>query len=977
MIEALLMREVTAEKVGARALKPLIAPDLVGREEELAALVEAATHPPSLIVIEGEAGVGKTRLVEELLRRPELQACRRLVGRCQPLREQFRFAPIVQAIRRIDALEHGRRLTPAAGVLRSLVPELGVLPPPARDLSGSHVVERHLFFRAILDLLGAVGKAVVIIEDAHWADGETVDLLSFLAGQLPPNLALVVTYRREQLPAGSPLISLTSRVPGGAHGGKLELQPLAADSVGTLVARILGAGAVSQDFAEFMHQRTDGLPFAIEEVLRLMLDRSDVVFHDGRWLRRAISQLGMPPAIRDAVAQRVGELPRYAQCLVEAAAVLDRASPPELLAAVGGVPSGELIAALCDALRSGLLVEDDGGATGFRHALARDAVYAALATALRQRLHRRAAREYERRRATPRATLAHHLKNAGDPRWLQVADAAADEASENSHDFAAVTLFAELLGSTDLPPGGRPRIARKLGWAAYRGVVHDVRVCELLTTAVEDEALTAQQRGELRFLLGFLRRLTGDASAAHLQWKLAVEELGSDPLAARVMTHLADPWVFEATLDDHIAWLERAVAAAAAASPDVRQAIDITRATILQYVGDRDGATAVRRLILDGATGEARRLLLWAHVDFSAAAFNLGRYHEAAEHVASVREHADGAEAESLRDALQTTEVMLDWGTGRWEDLEERATRHAEQTHDVPRWSLAGVTVAASLALARGNLTAVERLTRQCLAEARAGGVLPAYALACALRARVHLDQGREDDACEQVLEGLRPLAQKGIWVWSHYVLPTAVDALLTRGRVDEVAALLDEAAHGLADRDAPAARAALALCRGQLAEGGGDLATAAVEYECAATRFAELPHRWFVAVSRARRAAVQLIAGDSSGREPLNESLAALAALGATADVNRVRRTLKRHSITVGPQWRGGRAGYGSKLSPRELQIAHLVAEGFTNPAVGQRLYLSPRTVEHHLSSVMRKFGVTSRVTLANRLRELGGELQ
>lgn len=965
-----------AEPSLPHVLRPLISPILVGREHELAALHDAAANAPSLVVVEGEAGVGKTRLVAELLGQPDLQRHHRLAGRCQQLHESVRLAPFIQALRAARPLEPDRRYPAATGALRILLPELDPLPQPPRNIPANPVIERHLVFRGILDLLGVLGPAILVVEDAHWADSETVDFIRYLAGQLPPNLMLVVTYRREELLPGSPLISVAARLPLGTRGGKVLLRALSVAEVSLLVGAILGTADVSPAFAAFVHARTEGIPFAVEEVLRLMIDRHEIVLRNGRWTQREVGMRGIPTAIRDSVVERFGALSPEARRLLEAAAVLDDAVATAFLRKVARLDLDDAAPALGEALGTGLIVEDDTRGCSFRHALARDAVYESLSSLARQRLHLRAAREYERLEPGSLGTQAFHYRRGGEPRWLSVAEAAADASSEIRDHAAAVRLLADVLASGDLPAAHRQRVALKLAWTAYTGVVGDPRVIPLLQTIVNSDLLVGARRGELRFLLGFLLKLTGDASAAHEVWRRAVTELGSHPLAARVMTHLADPWVFEGNLDDHMMWLKRADQRARDATEEVRREVAVARATILLYVGDRNGRSEAARLALQGSKGEHRRLLLWAQVDFSAAAFNLGRYSDAAQYLATVREHADPLDAECLRGAIDTGDLMLDWATGCWEGLDERATRHMERTVGVPRWSLPGACVSAYLASARGNLSAVERLARGCLSEARAGGVIGAHSLACGLLARVQLDRGRNEQAVDHAMCGVNALAAKDIWVWSYYVLPTAVEALLACGRSDEVEGLIDESTKGLTGRDGPAAVAAVTLCRGQLAESRGDLDAAAAAYEDAERQFSTLPHPWFAAQARARQATVLLIARDPSGTDALNTAVAALAGLGATADIDRIRRTLRSNSIAVTPARRGGRAGYGTRLSPREVEVARMAAEGRTNPEIGRLLFLSPRTIEHHLTSVMHKFGVRSRVELANRLRELADDL-
>jgi predicted ATPase len=184
---------------------------LVGREIELACLLEAAVLLPALVLVEGEAGVGKTRLVQDFLRSPELASVRLYSGACQHLAEPFPLGPVLDALRASRPVR--TKLSPVAGALCPLLPELApLLPPPPQQL-GDRRAERHRLFRALRELLGALGPSVLVLEDLHWADDQTLEFVRFLCPQLPPELLLVCTYRGEDMPATSPFPSLAAGLP--------------------------------------------------------------------------------------------------------------------------------------------------------------------------------------------------------------------------------------------------------------------------------------------------------------------------------------------------------------------------------------------------------------------------------------------------------------------------------------------------------------------------------------------------------------------------------------------------------------------------------------------------------------------------------------------------------------------------------------------------------------------------------------------
>ncbi|WP_344325941.1 ATP-binding protein, partial [Kitasatospora putterlickiae] len=182
----------------------------VGRVRELARIAEGLARPPAVLLVEGEAGVGKSRLVTEAVRALD-GACASatgrtvLLGRCHPLREPEPFGPVVDALRDAAALlPPPDRLPPSAGALRRVLPDLADRLPAAPADDGDLLSARRLLAQGVRALLAALDDPVLVVEDVQWADDATLDLLLRLARDLPPRLCLVITYRPEDLPPGAP-----------------------------------------------------------------------------------------------------------------------------------------------------------------------------------------------------------------------------------------------------------------------------------------------------------------------------------------------------------------------------------------------------------------------------------------------------------------------------------------------------------------------------------------------------------------------------------------------------------------------------------------------------------------------------------------------------------------------------------------------------------------------------------------------------
>lgn len=225
-----------------------------------------------------------------------------------------------------------------------------------------------------------------------------------------------------------------------------------------------------------------------------------------------------------------------------------------------------------------------------------------------------------------------------------------------------------------------------------------------------------------------------------------------------------------------------------------------------------------------------------------------------------------------------------------------------------------------------------------------------------------HLAAGDAAAAVDAAERGLEVVRRKGIWAWGAELVPPAVDALVATARPAAASALVAEFARGMRGRDAPLAAAALTLCRGALAEAAGETQTAARAYRRAQAAYAGLPRPHDAALAALRAGSTLLDGGDRRGGAVLVEALAALETLGASADARRVRRALRQRSISIPRPVTAGRRAYGDRLTPRQQEVVARAARGMTNAEIGNDLFLSQKTVEHHLALAMQKLGVSSR---------------
>lgn len=531
-----------------------VPPPLVGRARELERLEAALACAPSVVVVEGEAGIGKSRLVAELAAR---SSRRFLIGGCAQVREPFPLGPIVEALRGRGADVAGAPLSPVAGSLRPLLPELGdVLPeaPPALD---DRAAERHRLFRGLAEVLSALGPAVLVVEDLHWADELTVEFLTYLVTVLPHGLSVVLTYRGEE--AGAAVRSVTSRAASTVTADSLTLPPLDVAETRALAAAILETEHVSAEFAEHLRSRASGLPLAVQELLALLRSRGTLIRWEGGWARRALESLDVPAGVRASVQERVAHLPPRARAVVEAAAVLRLAVPLSVLAEVADLDEAPGAAGADEALASGLLVERDG-LVEFRHTLSAQAAYAAITLGRRQAMHARAATAVGALHPVPYGQIAHHLRGAGRiTSWVEATATAADRALALGDDAEAVRLLEDVLRHAPLDPVRRAELSTRLGRAA-RATGRVRAIGDLLAEALGHD-LPRTVRGELRLELALHIDLTRtDQLRVRQAFADAIEDLGDRPeLAAWAMVGLGIPTTADRPLAERVAWLERAL----------------------------------------------------------------------------------------------------------------------------------------------------------------------------------------------------------------------------------------------------------------------------------------------------------------------------------------------------------------------------------------------------------------------------------
>ena len=948
------------------------APEFVGREREMIALEQALTAPAAVVWIEGEAGIGKSRLLREYLTTPAGQAHRVLVARCPPLRRPQTLGPMVDAVRHAADHVAGLRLSPLAGALRPLFPEWAGELPPAPEPAEDATAVRHRVFRALAELLGGLRVSVLAVEDAHWADEATLEFLLFLSSGMPQPVSLVVTCRPEEVPAGSLLQRLATRLAADSAAGRLRLtlSPLDAVATAKLVSSMLVGQDLSARFADFVHQRTEGVPLAVEGSVRLMAERADLTFRGGGWERRRLDRIGVPATVRDMVLERVGRLGPDTQAVLAAAAVLGSPADEVTVRAVAGLAAGRARAGLSEALDGGLLGDDGQDRVSFRHVLAGQAVYEALAAPRRRLLHRRAARALERLTTPPVAELAEHYRQADEKDdWCRYGEQAADLALASGDEATAGALLHDLIVNADLPAPSVIRLIKKFPFASFAGPARYRELEGRLRSFLDSQALRPRQQADVRVQLGNLLLIMGEDDAGRTELEHAIPYLDHDlNEAARAMMRLGWPRSSSWPVSAHLAWLQRAAEQLVPSmTTAARLSLAADQATARLMLGEPDGWARAARIPDDAPVSAERQQITRANSNFGDMAMLWGRYDVARRRLDWALALAERHHYLRYQSVALITRAHLDWFTGAWDGLAERAAALASPEDILPLARLEALLVTGLLEAAVGAREQAARHLELVLGGQRQSGLLADSMEPAAALSRLALADGRIGEALEITEEPADIVARKGTWVWATDLGPARVAALAAAGRIGEAEKLIASFARGLRGRDAPGPRAGLATCRAILAEALGQHAAAAGLFVRAVAAWQALPRPYEALLAQERQARCLLASGEHEAALSLLAAVREqLIGLGALGDADRVVATLREHGVAAKRPQRGGRRSYGNQLSPRELEVTRLVATGRSNRQIAEVLCLSPKTVDQHLSAAMRKLGVSSRTALA-----------
>ena len=974
---------------------------LVGRADELARLLtrvdRAAAGRTSAVLLAGDAGVGKTRLLDELSARAAARGVRVLTGHCVDLGDVgLPYLPFVDLLRVVTAdpelAPTGARNPVLAGLLAGR-PGSTVPVPPASERSdltrplphraAPQPVEdgRLQLFESVAALICEVaskGPLLIILEDLHWADRSSRDLLRYLLARLVDEpVAVVASYRADDLHRRHPLRPLLAELVRLPSVERLDLLPLPDAEVGALVRGLAASsGGVAESTVADVVARAEGNAFYAEELL-------------------AAGQHGeaLPLGLTDVLLARVEQRSQAAQQVVRIAAVAGRRVRHELVAAVGVLGPVELDDALAELVHSHLLVVSDDRRYRFRHALLREAVLADLLPGERVRLHAAIAAYLA---ATPgagtAAERAHHARESNDlpgafDASLEAAAAAGRvgaPAEQLQHLEAALALWSAVPDAAKR--AGRDQAALVLETAGAARTVGEVhRAVALLRSALVLLGPNADPatRARVHYTLAQAMVRFEDDAGAHHESSAAMTLVPADPPSEvrtwAAATHARMSYSL-GLMDEGDAAAEEALAAADKLGLD--SAWSDTAVSQVRARADIDPAVVRQRL--DEALLRARRsgdvdVEMRVLYNLASVAFDDGRVEETLTWTRRATQRARdlGIEWSFYPAELRHLEVTALYTAGEW----DASLAEADLLARVPEMA-AHVRVAGLLVqVGRGDPAARERLRW-------AKSLIPRlheHVLLGLVTAGSEIDLAAWDGDAEAAVEAATTASRRlqRQWPGDHLGVLRLVGTAL--------APVADAAAAARLVRDAAGAgrwmsageeltdieRSAVEVYRRLVGEMGTEAKAwaARVEAEAARLRGEAAPDLWRAAVdgfayghvyeqarSRWRLAEALLGVDDRAGAaEQAGAAHEVAVRLGAEPLRSAVEALVRRGRLDVViPGLRPADAD--AVLTPREAEVLKLLAQGRTNRQIGAELYISEKTASVHVSNILAKLGAGGR---------------
>ena len=976
-------------------------PVMVGRDEELDRLLgafgRATAGTPGVVVVSGEAGIGKSRLLGACGDRVRAADGVALVGGCLDLADGgLPLLPFAEAMRTFargaTEADLDRLLGSSRGQLAQLVPSLGQEAASEEPLAAARL------FEGILSLLARLGETrpvLLAFEDMHWSDRASRDLVTFLARNLTSEpVLLVLTCRTDDLTSAvSAWLAELARQP---RVERLTLERLGRPAVRAQLTALMGSEPAPGQ-VDRAYRRSDGNPYFVEELATAAPD-------------------DVPETVAELLTTRLGRLSPATRDVVRVAAVGGRSIDEALVAAVTARDIGRVRESLREAIQQRILASSDGDRRiGFRHALVREVAAAELLSGERASLHERLASILAERPdlaepspAGAAAELAYHWEAAGRSREalasaVEAAAGAARVAAWMDADRQYGRALRLLERTNELPDGlSHSELLRRAAEAAE--LAGDLgRARDLVERAIDltDEGAEAERAGLLRTRLGYLRWAQGDTPAALAEYERAASLIPAEPARAaraRVLASLANAQLGLGRYVESRETCELAIACAEAsgAASEEARARNVLGSTLVA-LGQVDAGIAEleRSRDLAAVHGPSDMRVVSAYN----LAVNLALAGRLTEAEKAARQGTEAARTEGLQRRYGMDLAALEGDVltrlGRWD--EASTVLDAGLALDpAGRGTVYLATARGRLDALRGDVSSAEEWLAT--ADGLAAGSIDADLAGYLARARAELAliAGRPDEA----LDACRTAADALAGTDDHFVrsplLVLAVQA--AADTAEDARARHDTRAIDAARRDA---EPSLAAMRGLASDGSAPMVRALRRLaEAEAGRLAgdPDPDRWALAVpelaaipdpygvayaqGRQAEAALRRDGVRAEVGELLRAAARTAARLGAVPLLGHIERLARRARVDLSleadvPRPRSVRPAPDQQrrhgLSAREVEVLRLVAEGRTNGEIAEALFIARKTAGVHVTHILDKLGVANRVEAAMAAARLG----
>jgi len=945
--------------------RPVLCPILVGRDELLELvddrILDATRGRGTTLFLSGQAGLGKTRLIRAAIRKAEAAGLRVDGGSVAPQDHQVPLASIHE-------MAVGMRGNAAFGTLS--VDLLAIDGQHQGDALGA----RRLIVRSAADrILEAIDRPTMLIfDDLHWTDELSLEVIGELArhaADLP--LFLLGGYRADEFPPDAIHREWRARLLSQRYAEEARLRPLTVEETAVATTLILGGELPApRDVVEAVHERTNGIPLHIEELLAVLDDDART---DGRRIREA----HVPDTIGDAVLARVGRLSKEAVTLARAGAVVGRCFTPDILAGMVDRPLSELEPTLQELVDAAIIYPFDyidQGYYDFRHQLLRDAVYGAVPPSQLRRFHAQAAEFVMTLEASSIVHASRHYERAGlRPQAFRSSLTAAKEASRISARQEAFELYQRAIANmpADLPVGEQAELYERFSDSA--GAIERNEECVAAATRARELYLEADRpldaAGMLISMSVVVARDGSPVQKVVAFANRALDEIADLPptpererLRASLMSARANFWFFASRLPEARAeaLAARAIANAVGDRESVLECdLLIARIDIVDghyETGLRDGMRAAREARDEGfesvgVTGYRNLAILATRImDRQSAEVAL----------LEGLQYADAIEQSHCRQMMATTTAILDWGGGRWDAADDRA-RQELVDRGCRRGIIGSLDVIGLVALGRGRSDEARRWLDDSLATGRSMGEVHAILTPLWGLAETDLLTGDVESAIALAEEAWSIAEASGERALFIPFVVTGTRSLIAAARANDGERWLARAREHLAGWESVAGPA-LAHAEGLLRMAAGSLAAAREGLERAVRGWDERGRVW--ESSWARLDLAQCLVRMNRHAD----AVAIVADVRATATgLGSGPLLIRTDELAKASRGRTFEEEPWRPLTVREFEVARLIAEGLTNSEIAVRLDIAPKTVSAHVEHILAKLGAARRAEVAS----------